>query len=77
MYQILILKEFVHGVEAFCFGKNGEHHGTRTMIHSQSRACLAVGSLMRHLNKGGQGHQANQLADKLESWLEDHGKGLF
>lgn len=69
-------KEFVSAIESICFGQNDEHHGTRSMGHTQSRACLAAGSLTRFLAKGGQDHESNRLADRLETWLDKHGKGV-
>ncbi|KAK7498950.1 hypothetical protein BaRGS_00009759 [Batillaria attramentaria] len=66
---------FVLAVENFCFGQNGKHHGTRTFSRTQGRACLAVGSLINRLASNGQDVRAEVLAKKLETWLEEHGKG--
>lgn len=64
-------------VESFCFGKNGEHHGSQIMALTQSRACLALGSLIRHLENRGDHDQASQLAERLETWLDKHGEGHY
>ncbi|XP_070206105.1 uncharacterized protein [Littorina saxatilis] len=68
-------ERFVNAVEQVCFGKTGELHGSRAMTRTQSRACLAVGSLVRHSHHAGHSHTAHRLLDRLESWLEEHSKG--
>ena len=70
------LQSFVAAVEKVCFGEDGEHLGTRTLGRTQGRACLAVGSLVKHLSASGQRQQADRLASALESWLEQHGEGM-
>ncbi|XP_070204336.1 uncharacterized protein [Littorina saxatilis] len=67
--------EFVRAVETYCFGAEGEHHGGRTLARTQGRACLAAGSLVKHLSSSGQDQHAHRLADRLESWLDHHAKG--
>ncbi|KAK7496755.1 hypothetical protein BaRGS_00011964, partial [Batillaria attramentaria] len=69
------MKSFVKAIERFCFGPGGEQHGSRNMTRTQSRACLAVGSLTRNLAKAGRHTLANTLAHRLETWLDEHGKG--
>ena len=59
-----------------CFGEDGKLLGTRTLGRTQGRACLAVGSLVKHLSASGQHQQADRLAQALESWLEQHGEGM-
>ncbi|KAK7496780.1 hypothetical protein BaRGS_00011989, partial [Batillaria attramentaria] len=71
------IQKFVRAIEGFCFGETGEHHGSRNMTRTQSRACLAVGSLTRNLATGGRHTLANTLATRLETWLEEHGKGIL
>nr|KAG5704404.1 hypothetical protein BaRGS_031110 [Batillaria attramentaria] len=66
---------FVRAIEGFCFGKSGQHHGSRSMTRVQNRACLAVGILTKHLAGKGRHRQANRLANQLETWLDEHGKG--
>ncbi|KAK7460766.1 hypothetical protein BaRGS_00038813, partial [Batillaria attramentaria] len=68
-------EKFVRAVEEVCFGENGQHHGSTSMTRTQSRACLAVGSLVKNLAKAGRHELANELTDKLETWLDEHKKG--
>lgn len=68
-------ESFINAVEKFCFGAEGEQHGTRAMNRTQSRACLAVGSLARHCHRAGHHDKADRLVDHLESWLDHHEKG--
>ena len=46
------------------------------MNRTQSRACLAVGSLARQCLKDGQEDMAHRLMDKLEQWLDKHQEGI-
>ena len=73
---VVLLQSFVAAVEKVCFGEDGEHLGTRTLGRTQGRACLAVGSLVKHLSSSGQHQQADRLAQTLESWLGQHGEGM-
>lgn len=66
---------FVSAVEKVCFGEKDVFHGSRTLSSTQSRACLAVGSLVKHLDADGQLQHANRLSEKLETWLDRHGEG--
>jgi hypothetical protein len=65
----------VGAVEKVCFGDQGELHGSRTLSSTPARACLALGSLVKHLDASGQHQQAHRLADRLEAWLDKHGEG--
>ena len=65
----------MQAIERFCFGENGELHGTRTMNSTQRQACLAVGSLARNLANSGDDRLANHLTNRLETWLDEHEKG--
>ncbi|KAK7493719.1 hypothetical protein BaRGS_00015048 [Batillaria attramentaria] len=67
-------QEFVEAIEKYCFGQYGEHHGSRVMTVTQRKACLAVGSLARHLDRGGQTELADRLVHRLEQWLLKHEK---
>ena len=71
----LCLQRFVRAIERFCFGENGELHGTRTMNRTQRQACLAVGTLAKNLANSGEERLANHLTNRLETWLDEHEKG--
>ncbi|KAK7113965.1 hypothetical protein V1264_000110 [Littorina saxatilis] len=68
-------KRFVAAVATVCFGDKGELHGQRKLGRTQTRACLAVGSLVKHLAGSGQQQYADNLAHRLETWLDQHRKG--
>lgn len=70
-----LCQDFVAAVERLCFGDKGQLHGTRVMNRTQIRACLAVGSLSKALHRDNQVQRAERLAERLESWLDHHGKG--
>ena len=75
LLRALCLQRFVRAIERFCFGENGELHGTRAMNRTQRQACLAVGTLAKNLANSGDERLANQLTNRLETWLDEHEKG--
>jgi hypothetical protein len=70
------LQRFINEVEKFCFGEEGQHHGSTILNRTQSRACLALGSLAKHCQNAGHHEMADTLVGKLESWLEKHAEGI-
>ncbi|KAL8573312.1 hypothetical protein ACOMHN_032774 [Nucella lapillus] len=66
---------FIHCLEKLCFGPHGEHTGSKNMTRTQSRACLAVGSVAKRCVDGGHQATADRLVDRLETWLDLHAAG--
>ena len=73
--MLFLSQHFIIAVGKYCFGAEGEHHGSTAMSRTQSRACLAVGSLARHADTAGHHQVAHGLMDRLEDWLHKHGQG--